>query len=224
MNPKSWWQQVPAKLLLVSGIGSSLLYLAMNIFLPMRFEGYNAASQTVSELSAIGAPTRQLWVSLGIVYSFLVVAFGWGVWKSAGGNKPLRAVGGSMAVDGVISLYWPPMHLRGAEFALTDSMHIIWSITTVLLMMLALGFGAAAFGKRFRIYSIATMGILVVFGALTGLDGPRIAANLPTPRVGIWERISIAAFILWVVVLAMILLRDRESAIPDDLGRRSTSG
>lgn len=124
-----------------------------------------------------------------------------------------------MVVDGVVSLYWPPMHLRGAGFTLTDTMHIIWTIVTVLLMMLAIGFGAAAFGKRFCLYSIATMVILVVFGALTGMDGPRIAANLPTPWVGVWERIGIAAFMLWVVVLAMILLRDQSSAAAGGFGR-----
>src|SRR5579885_300250 len=119
-----------------------------------------------------------------------------------------------MVVDGVISLYWPPMHLRGAEFTLTDTMHIVWAVVTVLLMMLAIGFGAVAFGKWFCLYSIATMVILVVFGVLTGMDGLRIAANLPTPWVGVWERISIAAFMLWVVVLAMTLLRDQDSAAP----------
>lgn len=43
------------KVLLVCGILSSLLYVAMNVFVPMLFEGYSLASQTVSELSAIGA-------------------------------------------------------------------------------------------------------------------------------------------------------------------------
>jgi hypothetical protein len=102
------------------------------------------------------------------------------------------------------------MHLRGAEFTLTDTMHIVMAMVTVLLMLLAIGFGAAAFGKRFRLYSIATMVILVAFGALTGLDGPRIAGNLPTPWVGVWERINIGAYLLWVVVLAMTLLRAPE--------------
>jgi hypothetical protein len=212
------------KLLLFCGILSSLLYVAMNVFVPMLFESYSLASQTVSELSAIGAPTRPLWVWLGTVYALLVAAFGWGVWKSAGRNRPLRVVGGLMVVDGVISLYWPLMHLRGAEFTLTDTMHIVWAMVTVLLMMLAIGFGAAAFSKWFCLYSIATMVILVVFGALTGMDGPQIAANLPTPWVGVWERISIAAFMLWVMVLAMTLLRDQDSAAPDDLGGRSDSG
>ena len=96
-------------------------------------------------------------------------------------------------------------------------MHIVWSIVTVFLFMLEIGFGAAAFGKRFRLYSIATMVILVVFGALTGLDGPRVAANLPTPWVGVWERINIGVFLLWVVVLAIALLRVRDTAALDDL-------
>ena len=52
------------KLLLVCGILSSLLYAAMNVFVRMLWEGYSYASQTVSELSAIGAPTRRLWFLL----------------------------------------------------------------------------------------------------------------------------------------------------------------
>jgi hypothetical protein len=212
------------KVFIVCGILSSLLHVAMNVFVPMLFEGYSLASQTVSELSAVGAPTRPLWVWLGTVYALLVIAFGWGVWKSAGRNRPLRVVGALVIIDGVVSLYWPPMHPRGTDFTLTDTLHIVWAMVTVLLMMLAIGFGAAAFGKRFRLYSIATMLILVVFGALTGMDGPRIAANLPTPWVGVWERISIAAFLLWVVVLAKTLLGGQNPAARNELGSRSDSG
>lgn len=68
------------KVLLACAIASSLLYVGMNVFIPLRWAGYNVASQAVSELSAIGAPTRALWVPLGIVYTLLVAAFGWGVW------------------------------------------------------------------------------------------------------------------------------------------------
>jgi hypothetical protein len=199
------------KALLTGGILSSLLYVAMNIFVPMQWEGYNSASQTVSELSAIGAPTRMLWVSLGIVYTSLVAAFGWGVWQSSPRNRPLRVVGGLMVVYGVVGLFWPPMHQREVLATgggtLTDTMHIVFTMVTVLLMLLAIGFGAAAFGKRFRLYSIATILILLVFGGLTGLDAPRIQANLPTPWAGVWERINIGAYLLWVVLLAIVLLR-----------------
>jgi hypothetical protein len=192
---------------LACGILSSLLYAAMNVVVPMGYDGYSLASQTVSELSAIGAPTRTLWVWLGVLYSLLVICFGWGVWKCAGGNRALRALGAVTLVNGAFMLYWPPMHMRGAGFTLTDAMHIVWTVVTVLLMLLAMGFGAAAFGKRFRSYCIATMVIVVVFGTLAGLDGPRVQADLPTPWVGIWQRIAIIAFLAWVVVLTTMLLR-----------------
>ena len=197
------------KLLLACGILSPLLFVAMNVFVPMLFVGYSFASQTVSELSAIGAPTRPLWVGLGTVYGVLFAAFGWGVWRSAGPSRPMRVAGALMVADGFISLFWPPMHLRGAEVTLTDTLHIVWTAVTGLLMMLAVGFAAAALGKRFRLYSIATLVIFLVFGTLTGMDGPRVAANLPTPWVGVWERIIIAAQMLWIAVLAITLLRNQ---------------
>jgi hypothetical protein len=90
---------------------------------------------------------------------------------------------------------------------MTDTMHILFAMVTVPLMALEIGFGAAAFGKRFRIYSIISLAILIVFGILTGLDGPAIGKNLPTPFIGIWERINIGVFLLWVVVLAIVVRR-----------------
>jgi len=82
---------------------------------------------------------------------------------------------------------------------------------TVFLMMLSIGFSAAAFGKRFRIYSIVTAIILLFFGALTGMQSPALEANMPTPWMGVWERICIGAFLLWMVVLALIQLREVSS-------------
>ena len=96
----------------------------MNVFVAMQWEDYSSFSQTVSELSAIDAPTRPLWV------------------------------------------------------------------------------------------------ILLAFGVLTGMDGPRVQANLPTPWLGVWERISIAADMLWVAVLAITLLRVKD--IPAVTGRHDT--
>jgi hypothetical protein len=205
--------------LLVCGILSSLLYVAMTATVALRYEGYSAASQTISELSAIGAPTRPLWVGLGFAYTLLVTAFGWGIRLSAHGNRPLRVVGGLLVAYGLTGLVWPlaPMHQRavleagGGSFS--DTMHIALSIVTVLLMLIAIGYGAAAFGRRFRLYSIGTIVILAAFGVLTGRDGPRISANLPTPWLGVWERIDIGVFLLWVVVLAIVLLR-QETAAP----------
>lgn len=199
------------KALLVCGILASLLYIAM--MQAIRYEGYNWTSQTISELSAVGAPTRPVWFWLGWVYTALVLAFGWGVWKSAGTNRALRVVGAMILFSGALSVIWPfaPMHQRvvlaagGGTFS--DTMHIALSIVTVPLFLLTVGFGATVFGKWFRLYSVTTIGIAFVAGAFTAVYGPRIAANLPTPRLGLWERINIAAYMIWLVVLAGTLLR-----------------
>jgi len=55
-----------------------------------------------------------------------------------------------------------------------------------------------------------TIVVLVGFGALTGLASPRMEANLPTPWIGVWERISIRAYMLWIVVRAVLLLRKKK--------------
>ncbi len=80
------------KLLLYCGIISSSLYAGMLVFVPMRWNDYSSASQTVSELSAIDAPARTLWVPLGIVYTLLMAVFGFGIRKSGDGNRPLKIV------------------------------------------------------------------------------------------------------------------------------------
>jgi hypothetical protein len=164
-------------------------------------------------------------VPLFLIYSILVIAFGVGVWKSAGRQRALRVVGGLLVAYGVVCLAGPfaPMHQRevlaAAGPTLTDTMHKLLTLVTVLIMFLAIGFGAAAFGQRFRLYSIATIVLLVLGGVVAGLDAPRIEANLPTPWVGVTERINIGVFLLWVVVLATALLR-----VPGERPRASLVG
>lgn len=205
---------IARRMLLICGILSSAYYVAMNIFIPMKYPGYSTFSQTVSELSAIGTPTRQLWVSLMIVYAVLVIAFGWGVWLSVNRYNCLRVVAVFMVINVIIGLFWPPMHQREVlatgEGTLTDILHIVWTAITIPLMFLAIGLGAAAFGKHFRIYSIVTIVAMLLFGVLTGLDSSRMEANLSTPMIGVWERICIGAYMLWVMVLAVILLRGKK--------------
>jgi hypothetical protein len=201
-------------MLLGCGIVSSVLYVATVVLAPRRWEGYSSSSQTVSELFAINAPTKPLVVPLFLTYSVLVIAFGMGVWASAGRKLALRvaAVGliGKEVLGFVVTLFFP-IHLRGVKATLTDNMHGILTSVGVLFMLLAIGFGAAAFGKRFRIYSIATFLMLVVGGVLTGLDQPKLEPNLPTPWMGVWERFNIYAYMLWVVVLAIALLRAQKA-------------
>ena len=53
--------------------------------------------------------------------------------------------------------------------------------------------------------------VLITFGALTFVEAPRLGSGLPTPWIGLWERINIAVFLAWVAVLAIVLLRTSTS-------------
>ena len=204
------------KVLLFSGLLSSLVYTVANVAVPMAWHEYSIANQTVSELSAIGAPTRALWIALILPYIVLFAAFGWGVLKSAGTNRWLRIVGWLILAYSAFNLYWPPMHQReviaSGGGTLTDTLHLVWAGVTVFLFVLIMGFGAAALGPQFRVYTIASGVALIVCGLLTSLEAPNVAANLPTPWIGVWERINIGVFLLWVAVLSVSLVRSHGDA------------
>lgn len=205
---------------LACGVFSALFYAAMLIVVPLAWSEYSSASQTVSELSAIDAPTRPLWVPLGLVWTLLYGAFGWGVWRAGESNRALRIAGGSIVVAAVVGIFWPPMHLREVLAVgggtLTDTLHIAWTAANGVFTLVAMAFGAAALGRGFRIYSIVSIAVVLVAGVMASMDASQLQANLPTPWVGVWERVNIAAWLLWVATLSVVLLRRtaQETASP----------
>lgn len=211
------------KALVLCGVISSVWYVLINFFVPTQYDGYSVVSLTVSELSAIGASTRIIWILFVVPYILLLVAFGWGVLNSAADNRHLRIAGWLIIAYSVLNFYWPPMHQREVIAAgggtVTDTLHIVWAMVTLLFNMLLMWFGAAAFGKQFRMYTVATWVIFIVFGVLTFQESPGIADNRPTPHIGLWERINMGAFLAWVVTLAITILRANKKSVSG----RSTS-
>lgn len=203
--------------LLTCGILSSLLYAAMLVFVPLGWPSYDSASWTVSELSAIDAPTRSAWVAWGRLWTLLYFAFGLGVWRAASESRALRIAGGAIAIAALFGVFWPPMHLREVLAAggasLTDTLHIVWTAVNGALTLLAMGFVAGALRGPFRIYSIASMLTLVAAGVLTSVEAPRVDANLPTPWIGVWERVNIGAWLAWLALFALVLIRRSTAAV-----------
>lgn len=213
------------KVLLVCGILASFVYVGATILGAMQWKGYDWTTRSVSELFALDAPSRPIVAVAFLAYGVLMVAFGIGVWISAGNKRALRIAGGLLAGYGLAGEPGPlffSMHTmeRGAKMmAQSDVMHIILTAVLVLLILLSIGFGATAFGAYFRLYSIGTILVVVVFGALAGLQGGRMTANLPTPWMGVEERLNIFAYMLWVTVLGVGLLRVRNASAPSQPGK-----
>jgi hypothetical protein len=55
-------------------------------------------------------------------------------------------------------------------------------------------FGVAVLGKRFRIYSRVSLGLVVGFFALGFSYAPEANAGQPTPFLGLFERIGFSAY------------------------------
>jgi len=204
-------RSIVRQVLLACGILSSLLYVATDVLGGLRYEGYSFTSQAISELMATGAPSEPLVDPLFIAYGVLALVFGVGVFREAAGrNRAMRITGALLIAYAVAGFSGPTlfeMHQRGAGSSGGDTPHIVITAVLVLLMLTAIGFGAFALGKRFRIYSFATLLTAIVFGAVSAPYGARLAAGQPTPGFGIIERINVDSTLLWVAVLAVALLR-----------------
>jgi hypothetical protein len=200
--------------LLGCGIVSSVLYVVSDVLGTLLYEGYSYTDNTFSELAAEGAPTRLLMLALIVLGTPLGAAFGVGVWTSA---TPKRAGGITAAMligytaSGTAAQLFFPMKTREAlaagEGTLRNALHPPVTMVSVIFLLLAVGFGSRLLGKGFRYYSYATIAILVVFGVLSGQQGGRAEANLPTPWLGLEQRINAYTFALWMAVLAIGLLR-----------------
>lgn len=199
------------RLLLVSGIVAALCYILTDVLAAtLLYPGYDYTAQQVSELSAIGAPSRQFWMAMGYPYSILTLAFALGLRRVAAGRIGLRIAAVLVAVFAINSFLWgwvAPMHMRGTQFTGTDSMHIAFAVSAVLLILGFIGFGAASFGRGFRVFSALIVIAMLAAGATVGMQISAIAADRPTPWMGLVERISVYAPLSWTAALAFMLLR-----------------
>ena len=101
--------------LLLCGILSSLLYIGGDILAVMWYPGYSYMNQTISQLAAIGAPTRPFVDTVDTVVGALVIAFGIGVWASAGRKRSLRITGMLVTIYGVLGFVEGPFSAMQAE-------------------------------------------------------------------------------------------------------------
>jgi hypothetical protein len=195
------------RLLLVCGILAPLVFVGTDVLAGLLYPGYSFASQAVSELFAIDAPTSALVVPLFSLASILSLAFAFGVWRS-GDRRMLRLAAvmfAGSAVNGLILWNFFPMHMRGVARTFTDTMHLALAVNPFVLLSLV--FVVAAFRNWLRFYTVATIVVLIAVAGVSFSYAPALDANLPTPWVGLTERIAQWTYDVWQVVLAIVCIR-----------------
>jgi hypothetical protein len=199
--------------LVACGIAYAVLYPVVNDGIAAAlYDGYSRMSQAVSELSATGAPPKAFLTAVGPIFGLLQIGFGVGMWRSARDSRAIQIAGALMSSHGVMSLLWvfAPMSSRetiaAGEATSADTMHLALAAGTGLFVAAYVTVFATAFGWPFRAYSALTLATALVFGRLSA-QVDRLEAGDPTPYMGLLERIGMGAWLLWLAVVAVVLLR-----------------
>ena len=198
--------------MLACGIAAPLVYLTADVVAGSRWAGYSFRDQTISELNANGSPVRPITIRFGFVGYLLLATFGIGVWRIALGTCRLKLAGAALIGLGLSAMWALPfasMNVRGTKQGAAGARHLASGVIAIPLLIATMGLAANKFGRVFRLYSIATVAVLLVFGAWAGVRSTGIEEDRPTPWVGIIERVSVYAYQLWIVVFAGALLRCR---------------
>jgi hypothetical protein len=202
------------KWLLACGVFVAVVQILGDIFAAVRYSGYSYANQSVSELSAIGAPTRPITAAVGFAYEILVLAFAVGVWLVAE-KRGLRITAIILGVFALNALLWGffPMQQRGNQMTSTDYAHIGGAILQVLTIILFIAAGSGADGRWFRIFSVALIFAILAAGGMAGSQAGQITVGGPTPWMGLVERISFYGPSIWILVLAIELMRQERERL-----------
>jgi hypothetical membrane protein len=205
------------RILLLCGVLSPVLYGVADLLAGLQWTGYSFRDQTISELGAIGAPSRLLFSVLLVVVYLLMVAFGAGVWRAAAENRRLRIAGGLLIALGVMAVtvgQFAPMQPRGEPQGFTGTLHLVEGAAAMLMIFTSMGIAASAFGTPFRLYTIATIVLALGFGAWAAMEAPSLVQDLPTPWLGVKERIFWYGYQSWYITFAVVLLRPGERGRP----------
>jgi hypothetical protein len=188
--------------LLVAAIASVVVYGLGDLTSGLLYDGYSYKDQWISELSAFGSPVRPLMVTAILIHGLLLI------------------------VAGVIGL---PTHTvfamssRWMTAGFNDTMHASLSLAFGLVVFMAVALSAVAYPGWFRLYAIATIPILVGFGAASSEAIQGIEENF-TPWAGGFERINAYSYFAWLVVLAVTVHRSLDQndvALKSDQDERS---
>jgi hypothetical protein len=201
-------RRMPSRGLLIACVASVVVYGLGDLVSGLLYRGYSYKDQWISELSAFGSPVRLLMVAAILIHGLLLFVVGVGIWRAAD-RRSLRWVGVLLLLAGVIGF---PTHTvfamssRWMTAGFNDTMHAMLSLTFSLIVFAAVVLSAVAFSGWFRLYAIATIPVLVGFGAASSVAIQGMAQN-STPWAGAFERINAYAYFAWLIVLAVIMTR-----------------
>jgi hypothetical protein len=206
---RAWRGRTAIKLLLIAGAAAAGVYVVGDILSGLLYEGYSFKDQWISELTARGSPVRPLMLGVMTAHGLLGAGLAAGIWRAASRSGNLRWVGPLLIAAGAVGFFTHvvfPMTSRWMEPSFSDTMHgmlsIAWGVFTFAAMILS----AVAYRGGFRLYTIATLLVMLGFGVASSIAIQGIEEN-NTPWAGAFERVNAYSLMAWLVVMSMTVLR-----------------
>ena len=203
---------------LLAGVFAPLVYLAAVVLGGWLTPGYSHLAEPVSALLMADAPAVAWLDPLFTVYNALVVMFAFALWR-AFGDRGLAArliAPALLALTGLAGIFmgFYPMDPLGAPLTDAGRVHVWLAAIAALAAMLAMAFVAVPLRRdpawrRFGGYALVSLIVMAAAGAFAAL-----AAARASPVIGLWERVTIGAFLQWMLVLTVALIAGRRGARP----------
>jgi hypothetical protein len=195
---------------LVGGVVAPLIYVGAVVLGGILTPGYSHVAGPVGALTMTGAPAAVVLIPLFALYNALLIAFAFTVrevlWTKGvrlGLAAPIALA--VAALMGALMLLYPIDPL-GAPSTATGRMHAWFAGIAALAAMLAVlstAGGLSRSGWRtLAVYSYASLAAIVVSDIWAAMT-----AGEMSPLMGLAERLTIAAFLQWLFVLALALVR-----------------
>ena len=193
------------RLFLLCGLVAPVLFIAVDLVSGSSWRGYDFASRSINDLSAVGSPVRGSAAPLFALVNVLTIALGVGLWRVAAGRLSLEIVAGVVIANGVLALAAALFPNQAGTSPRFLSPGVLLAAASVVCIVLTIGAGAVAFGGWVRVYSIATLGayaVLTIVGYATQM----------APRIGFQERLMAYTWMVWLGLVAAVLLAMPASA------------
>lgn len=212
MEKRNIWQWLG-----LAGALSALVYVAHVVLGGILWEGYSHLTQTISELTADGAPSAGLLRVFTTTYGILALVFALClvIVLRKFRAKHAAVVGAAllliMEFASLVGYGLFPLR-GGTEMDPENLGHLIVTGIVVLctissVLLIGLGLVKTPGFKALGVFSIVCAGVIVVSGGMTPVA---IAKELPIG--GLIERINIFTLQTWIFVLSLVLLRRRSIA------------
>jgi hypothetical protein len=200
------------KALLACGIVAALLLAGVDVLAGSLAPGYRFDARSASALSAAGASTRPLVLTVTLVANALLIAFAVGIWLVPQHTWALRAIAILVAGNAILStiaIAFFPAHPDQDALTSANTWNIVVSGLGVLCTLLAIVLGIVANDNFVRYLSIAIILLFIAGFILSVVTTGRMPAvgEPPSAVIGIQERTMIYSWLVWVTCQAIVLLR-----------------